>query len=1573
MKQILTLVCFLALSLLVLAAGSSMARGQASAGGAAAIDITYVLQQNEGSLSFNLQAPAYTLEAGTGQPGSVSIQVLDESQRYTNIRPTGAMVLPHRQFNLALPPDADLSSLEFVIGAPEVETLPGHYTLPTTSAWVDACSPNQTNSLPGAPLCSARGLAAIPGMTTLTLPDVAAGPAPASEKDTPILVQLPPAELRQWRYARLDFSPFHYDTASGQLQVVRSVSVQVKFRRSPAGLNPVLLSQGELGERLAQVVVDNFIDARQWYQEAAQSNKAPLQATDYIILGSQEALDQPAVGEFMLFLNEHGHEVTAFPITSVDSWPGADRAEKTRAFLRYYYENQGLMYVLFIGDQSPLMDSFWAPGALTGDVPMKTLYMEYFISGKQWPGATDRFYENLTSNWDMNGDGIYGEFSYTDNNGFFHAGDLGSGGMDFTPQIFVGRIPAVPGHYDEINPILRKIIAYESITVRQAWQDRALLAMSFYDHNWDGGLLGHVLNQNLLYPAGYSSYRMYNYHFDPVDSVCDQLSSYSHDESLKAHSVVTYWSQNPVGLMVWAGHGWQGGTALGWSSATPPHDCSNFGDLFNSGQAAQLNDNSPAFTFSISCLNGYEGNAFQPYTSITDNVQYALLRNGAVTSVSSDRVVKLMVNTESGLPTSYASGEGLAYNYVNLLLQGYTAGQALGLIHAYYYPAAPDELLNYEDFTLYGDPATVMYVPPAGTLQAPTGLSADKLLVEGKPAFYLHWQGHSDPATQYYRISMLSSGGETITNASQNAVASLLKDAICSTSYTLKVKAVNRTTESPWSDPLVTGSTPCPPATPPEAVWATPFSSGVDVHWTQVSDNSYHVYRYAYIGNHIIYFGDPLIATLGPGVTNYMDSGAVCGGSHYIYSVATFNPGGESNPTPSDIVNTLPCLPNAPVITDITRTQTSLTVQWTDPNSDEITIIVSARINNGPWQWLAVLPPDSTSFTYDKLTCSGPQVEFQILVSNDGGWAMSNVASMHTSVCTLTNPPSRLMGSPNFKATTKLSLNWIDGSDNEWGYKVMQHMGAAWVLVGTTSPDASSFQVGGLAPNHPYDFEVLAFNGAGDSTPLTVTASTQPFSLVNPSGFHVTHTGLEQIELAWTPPTPPPFMNLTGYHLLRTQDPAHDPWEPVDAIAAPAASYPDINLLCGTTYYYSLNAYGTTTSFTPWESPFTTPISTTTLMCPPPQPTGLHVTGASHTILALAWQPPLEPPDLYSVEYYDTFMSTWTPIITPTGVSTSTVINNLGCGSTYDFRMRAKNASGYSAYSAVLTAGTAACLPTGPSTLSISGYGQTFVSLTWTDKSSNEDGFQVERSVPGSRSWTGVFTTTANLATGTDNSATCGQQYTYRVFAYNHGGFSDTHAKANAATLPCTPLLQAKPGVQGLVMLSWSDPGATSTSYDLERSLDNSIWNQLGEAGGGQTSLRDLNAPCGTRLYYRIRSNSLAGSSPNCSPVTADTECAPLGSITAQATALSHDSIRIDWTVLSGVSGYRVERSLTGLGDWQLVGSVRSGTHTFTERRLETATRYMYRVIGYNTGGSITSNTTSTQTLYLLLLPVMVR
>jgi hypothetical protein len=153
--------------------------------------------------------------------------------------------------------------------------------------------------------------------------------------------------------------------------------------------------------------------------------------------------------------------------------------------------------------------------------------------------------------------------------------------------------------------------------------------------------------------------------------------------------------------------------------------------------------------------------------------------------------------------------------------------------------------------------------------------------------------------------------------------------------------------------------------------------------------------------------------------------------------------------------------------------------------------------------------------------------------------------------------------------------------------------------------------------------------------------------------------------------------------------------------------------------------------------------------------------------------------------------TTWTPIATTGANVTSYAATGLAAATTYQFRVRATNSTGPSPYTATASATTQApAAPAAPSNLTAAAPTTSRVDLTWSDNSTDESGFKVERSTDGTN-FTQIATVGANAmgyaATGLSPSTA----YSFRVRATGAGGDSP-YSNVATATTPApqpTPLI----------------------------------------------------------------------------------------------------------------------------------------------------------------------------------------
>ncbi len=160
--------------------------------------------------------------------------------------------------------------------------------------------------------------------------------------------------------------------------------------------------------------------------------------------------------------------------------------------------------------------------------------------------------------------------------------------------------------------------------------------------------------------------------------------------------------------------------------------------------------------------------------------------------------------------------------------------------------------------------------------------------------------------------------------------------------------------------------------------------------------------------------------------------------------------------------------------------------------------------------------------------------------------------------------------------------------------------------------------------------------------------------------------------------------------------------------------------------------------------------------------------------------------------------------------------------------------------------------PNGPDGLSAISLSHTEIDLTWTDNSSDEAGFRIERSVDGALSWTEIADTGVDVTAYSDASLQAETTYDYRVYAYNSAGISNY---SNVATTTTDPA----PSSQEIVASSdIANAGSVQGSYLDTREDGGAVQSITERKSGGRPSSRYsylqhswlFNVPVGSATFY---------------------------------------------------------------------------------------------------------------------------
>lgn len=169
-----------------------------------------------------------------------------------------------------------------------------------------------------------------------------------------------------------------------------------------------------------------------------------------------------------------------------------------------------------------------------------------------------------------------------------------------------------------------------------------------------------------------------------------------------------------------------------------------------------------------------------------------------------------------------------------------------------------------------------------------------------------------------------------------------------------------------------------------------------------------------------------------------------------------------------------------------------------------------------------------------------------------------------------------------------------------------------------------------------------------------------------------------------------------------------------------------------------------------------------------------------------------------------------------------------------------------------------------PSQLTATAVSNSRIDLAWTDHTTYEAGFHIERSLDGT-SFTQVATVGPDVTSYADTGLAGATAYFYRVRAYDAGGASGYANIATATTLAGVPAapsnLSATAVSKSQINLTWVDNAGDETGFQIEQSLNGSAWAPVATVGKNMTSYADLGLQPSTRYYYRVRAwNSLGDS-----------------------------------------------------------------------------------------------------------------
>jgi len=520
---------------------------------------------------------------------------------------------------------------------------------------------------------------------------------------------------------------------------------------------------------------------------------------------------------------------------------------------------------------------------------------------------------------------------------------------------------------------------------------------------------------------------------------------------------------------------------------------------------------------------------------------------------------------------------------------------------------------------------------------------------------------------------------------------------------------------------------------------------------------------------------------------------------------------------------------------------------------------------------------------------------------------------------------------------------------------LMANRGAVYTVAG------SSGKVSGGALNHPamyaslnvlgsvvldlnsnrLDAIFLNTNGVPQDHFTILKATTPPPTPAAPSALTATAVSSTQIDLAWTDNA----TDESGFKVERSTDGVN--FTKIASVGANVVNGADTGLNPSTPYYYRVRAFNGS-----GDSAYSNVANARTFDPIPAPPTGLTATAKAGQVF-LAWNV-AQGATSYNVKRATTSGGPYATIVTGftlTNYTDASVIS----GTAYYYVVTAVNVSGESGPSNEASATPLPPPPpTAPSGLSATATSTSQINLAWSDNSTDETTFKVERSLDGI-AFSQIAVVAANATTYSDTGLPASTTRYYRVRASNANGDSSYSNIANARTFDPPPLaptgLTATAGI-GQVALSWN-ASSGATSYNVKRSTTSGGPYTTIATGVALTSYTDTSVVNGTPYYYLVTAvNASSESGPsNEASATPLPPPPPTAPSALTATAISSSQINLAWTDnANNETGFKIERSTNNVNFTQ-IATVSANVTTYSNTGLSPLTTYYYRVRANNANG----------------------
>ncbi|MEI8176107.1 MAG: fibronectin type III domain-containing protein, partial [Candidatus Omnitrophota bacterium] len=459
-----------------------------------------------------------------------------------------------------------------------------------------------------------------------------------------------------------------------------------------------------------------------------------------------------------------------------------------------------------------------------------------------------------------------------------------------------------------------------------------------------------------------------------------------------------------------------------------------------------------------------------------------------------------------------------------------------------------------------------------------------------------------------------------------------------------------------------------------------------------------------------------------------------------------------------------------------------------------------------------------------------------------------------------------------------------------------------------------------------------------------------------PSAIAGTGISTNQINLTWVDRS----NNETGFKIERSPWFGTPAWSQIAVLGPNATSYADTSMTSNAPYQYRMRSYNAAGNSAYVTSGEVDPL--------PPAPSAFIAGSITGSSMVLSWVDNSSIETEYRLER-STDNATWSMTVLPADTRTYSA-SGLNSNTNYYFRVCARNAAGNSAYATLGPIKTLAVAPAAPTALTATTIASTYIVLTWSDNSGNEDGFKVERSADNSN-WVPLVTLGSNVTRRSDSSLTPYTAYYYRICAYNaigNSGYAYSGMIRTLDTIPAVPLNFSGTAISGnQITLTFRAGSANTTGFNVYRA--GALIGTAANAAGSTSAVTysDSGLTPSTSYSYTVSATNSGGESAQQSAVQVTTQAAttalvvPVGLSAAPTAGSGSTSVTVTFRAGSSTTtGFRIFRwNGSSFAYLAAVGNPANSTApvSYINAGLSPNTTYYYTVSATNGAGGESAQT----------------